>query len=208
VAPFPVTVVSTSPLILRPTVDLGFPFGRTYDIKVLDLTPAAAPGTALDKGGLIGRIAPTKRRTRWVLWGTDPVFGRGGEQEGIDAMFGRLGLEPVGIAPPSPFPSGFSRVPGFGGRLLARSTGPAGAGCAPAGAIHGLGFAGLGSAAPAGYVDPQQSVYARYGASSQTDTSVPRPEHQNVSSARAAAGGGALLAAAAAAGLVWWASKG
>jgi len=209
VAPMPVRVVGLSPFKVRPSVEVSSSWSSTVsalgtnsDVTIRGIVPAAGlvVGSNLDKGGLLGRVAARERGVRWSL-DFLPILD----------FFRELGLEPVGAAYPPP-PSGLLRTAQFGGKLLARSAGPAGAGCVPAGALHGLSkamaFYGLGSAAPAGFVDPQQSVYGRYGPSSQTDTSVPAP-HENVSPAQAgAAAGGGLFVAAAAVGLVWWLAKG
>jgi len=205
VAPFPLTVVSSSPFVVRGTVDLPFLGGTPSDIRIYDIAPAAGAGARLDKGGLLGRVAPGKRGVKWVLWGPD-VFHVVGPQPFIESLFTGLGLSIVGAGPQDA--SGFERTPPFGGHLLARVAGPAGSACAAPSSVHGLdGYLGyLGSAAD--YVAPDSSVYARYGTSSQTDATPPVPSHENVSPAAAgvAAGGGLLLIGGLALGL-WWLVK-
>jgi len=205
VAPFPVEVVSTRPFVLRATVVLPF-LGDPYDFLIRGADPAVAAGARLEKGALLGRVAARERGVTWALYGSDPVFHRVGTQPFIMSLFTGLGLEVVGSGDRDM--PGFRRTPRFGGQLLARSAGPAGAACALPSAVHGLAslerYFDLASAAPTGFVDPDTSVYARYGTSSQTDTSPPRP-HQNVSPAAAGAGAGLLLAVAAALGAWWYA---
>ncbi len=202
-APMPVRIVGLSPLKIRPAVEVSSSWSRTVsslstnsDVTIRGITPAPGlvVGTQLDKGGLLGRVAAGERGVRWSM-----------DFLAILDFFRELGLEPVGAGYPPP-PSGLIRTAMFGGKLLARSTGPAGGSCVPAGALHGyLSFYGLGSAAPAGYVDPQSSVYARYGVSTQTDTTVPEP-HENVSPAAAGAGVGAGLLVLGLFG-AWWLSR-
>ncbi len=197
IVPFPVTVVSTSPLVLRPNFPLSaFWRGLPSDIRVDGITPAVSVGPA-DKGALLGRIAPGSRGTKWSLWD-----GRA-QAQFVLQLFREVGLEPVGGTRPTQ--AGFALVPVFGGRLLARQGGPADC---PSGPLHGvLGAYGLGSA-PTGYVETPSSVYSRYGTSAQSDTSTPTPSHENVPLEVAAASGGGLALAAAAVGLFYWWTKG
>ncbi len=182
VAPFPVTVIQTSPMfIVRPAAD-GIAYNG-LDIRMTDVTPAAPVGATLQKGDLLGRIAPGKRGTKWVLWGRG-TDGTTGQQPGVAIMFSRLGLQVVGATRPQV--DQYRTISSFGGRLLAVTGGPADCSSGP---MHGLG-AYLGSA-PSGYVETPSSVYSRYGTSAQTDRSVPNPTHMNVQPTAAQVGGAA-----------------
>lgn len=199
VAPFPVTIVQTTPVfVVRPAAD-GIAY-NSLDIRITDVAPAAPVGATLQKGDLLGRIAPGKRGTKWILWGRG-TDGTVGQQPGVQTMFGRLGLEVVGSTRPN-LPQ-YTTISSFGGRMLAQTSSPAD--CA-AGAMHGFGaLKGLASylgSAPTGYVETPSSVYSRYGTSSQTDRSVPNP-HQNVSPTPSQVGGAGVVLLALGLGVAW-----
>ncbi len=218
VAPVPVRVLSANPLIVLPTIPWTDTFGRTSHwgdpssgdmikgIRIRGVTPAVASGATLQKGDLLGRIAPRERGTKWSLWDptATPLAPRGQDTGGIVAFFNDLGLFIVGNGPQDV--TGFDRAPTFGGHLLARTGGVAD--CTASSSVHGLdgylGYLGTG----ADYVPPDSSVYSRYGTSSQTDTAPPTPSHENLSPAvaGAAAGGGLLLLGGLGLGL-WWLSR-
>lgn len=165
VAPFPVTVVSVRPFVLHPTVELPY-LGPAFDFRVYGIATAVTAGARVEKGELLGRVAPSGRGVAWTLWGTD-TFGSVGPQPFVKPVFQGLGLDLVGGAYPDV--PGYRRVPMFGGRMLAR-TGSS-ADCS-AGGVRGLErlLDGFGSVAPAGYVEPSSSVYDRFGPSRQTNT--------------------------------------
>jgi len=201
VAPFPVTIVQTSPMfVVRP--DPTVPTNG-FVIRMTDVTPAAPVGATLQKGDLLGRIAPGKRGTKWVLWGRS-ANGVTEQQEGIALMFHTLGLEVVGGTRPN-LPQ-YTTISSFGGRLLAQTGSPAA--CSSTGAMHGL--AGLSKylgSAPTGYQETPSSIYSRYGTSAQSDRSVPNP-HENVSPTRAQVAGGGAALLVAGLGLAWWMRNG
>lgn len=213
VAPVPLTVLSTSPLVVMPTIPWTDTYGRIshwgdpssldrlQGVRIRGVVPAVARGAVLDKGALLGRIASQERGTKWSVW-------QGGRDvDGIVSLFHDLGLEVVGEEVPNL--AGFDRTPGFGGRLLARARGPADC-SAP---LQGLGrlevyFAALGTGiAPPGFVEPDGSVYGRYGRSAQSDTTPPNPSHENVSPAAAGVGIGGVLAILGALGAWWYARR-
>ncbi len=202
VAPFPLVVTSLNPLTVRPAIELPRVFADAT-ISINGITPAAVRGP-LEKGGLLGRVAPGQRGVKWTL-STGPF---------IVPMLASLGLDIVGATRPAA--RGFRLTPVFGGRLLARAGGPAD--CTnPLSSLRGLrGLRGprsmgarlldLGSAAPTGYVEPPSGVYGRYGVSGQTDVSIPEPTNQNLAR-RASAAGGGLLALVSASVLAWLAMR-
>lgn len=193
VAPFPVRIVR--PGVVRPTVELPYLGGVVLDIVVTDLAGMPAPGSSLQKGDLLGRIAPRSRGTKWVLWDAS------GQRSGIEALFGNLGLSLVGGTRPE-LPA-YASTPNFGGHMYIRTGTPAD--CSSTTGMHGLkGLGALG--APTGYADTPPSVYGRYGPSGQHDTSIPSP-HENRPTVRQAAGGGGLLLGLGL-GLWWWLRNG
>jgi hypothetical protein len=223
VAPFPMTVISTTPFLLRVDLPWTDTYGRMSQwgtpgpgqikpIRIRGATPAVRAGQQLAKGDLLGRVAAGERGVKWGLWDNTftPLNPVGRDVDGIEALFRDVGLYVVGShAQDMP---GFARTPSFGGHLLARSGGTAD--CPPDAAassgVHGLGrleayFGDLGTGiAPAGYVEPSSGPYARFGPSAQADASAPRPRHENV--VAESAGIGLALAVAAALG-AWWYSR-
>lgn len=214
VAPVPVRVLSANPFVIMPQIPWTDTYGRIAHwgdpssldrirgIRIRGMTPAVSAGTVLDKGGLLGRVAPRERGVKWSLWDDRPTITdpRGHDDSGILTFFHDLGLEVDGSR--DQYVAGFERTPPFGGHLLARRSGTAD--CSSS-SVHGLdGYLGyLGSAAD--YVAPDSSVYSRYGTSSQTDATAPMPSHENISPR--AAGGGLLALGGLALGL-WWLVKG
>jgi hypothetical protein len=222
VAPFPMTVISTSPFLLRADLPWTDTYGRTshwgtpgvgqiLPIRIRGATPAVRSGQQLGKGDLLGRVAPRERGVKWSFWdGTiTPLNLTGRDVDGIVDLFHDVGLDIVGSTVPNL--AAFARTPEFGGHLLARSGGTADCpdGAVPSG-VHGLGrleayFGDLGTGiAPAGFVEPSSGPYARYGTSAQRDTTPPSPSHENV--AAEGAGIGLVLGVAAALG-AWWYSR-
>lgn len=227
VAPVPVTVLSTSPFLVRPTIPWTDTFGRVShwgdpssldvvkSLRIRGIVPAVAAGAQVEKGALLGRVSARERGIKMSLWDPAPTLlaPHGSDASGIVALFHDLGLDVVDAGPQDV--ARFDRTPMFGGHLLARAGGPAD--CTVGGAVHGLlgggalerYFSSVGLAtgiAPSGYVEPDGSVYARYGTSKQTDTRPPVPSHENVSPAAAGAGAGPGLLILGALG-AWWYSR-
>lgn len=217
VAPFPLTVISTSPFLLRADLPWTDAYGRVshwgtpglgaaLPIRLRGATPAVRAGQQLAKGDLLGRVAAGERGVKWSFWDPAPNLAAplGHDADGIVNLFHDVGLDIVGSTVPDL--GAFARVPSFGGQLLARSGGPAD--CPATGDVHGLGHLErlfLGTAVPSGYVEPSSSVYARYGTSKQTDVTPPTPRHENV--AAEGAGIGLALGVAAALGAWWYARR-
>lgn len=149
---------------------------------------AEAPNGPIEKGALIGRVARASRPAA-----TFTLVGGS-----MEALFADLGLDVVGGERRSA--AGYALTPVQGGRLLARARGPAD--CTSS-AMHGLEGFGLGSdVAPAGYVEPDASVYGRFGRSAQTNTARLEPPSSTPSG-----GLWSLVGWIAVGGVVWAATK-
>jgi hypothetical protein len=155
-------------------------------VRINGLSNVRAAGY-VERGDLLGRVGARPRPSvNFELVGGN-----------IIALFRDLGLDVVGAERPSL--RGYGLTPMLGGRLLARTGGPAD--CARSG-LAGLERAFLATAVPSGYVEPDQGAYSRFGPSRLTNQNVSVPGAAGNSS-----GAIALVAVAAVAGVAYAASK-
>jgi hypothetical protein len=156
-------------------------------VRITGIAPEVGNGP-VQKGALLGRVARGARPAA-----TFELVGGS-----MEALFADLGLDVVG-GERRPM-TGFALTPSQGGRLLARASGPANCGSA---GLHGL-FEprGLGSVAPSGYVEPDGSVYGRFGTSRLSNTNVSVPSGSTPSG-----GLWSLVAWVGIGGVVWAATK-